>query len=115
MSDHPCLTDLIVKRPEITVLWVDCIKQTKKKSNTNELHLRYDNSSPAGFDITGQEVIDAALSITESAKMTLSGVYCHCGNSYSIFSKKDRETLQSKTVALLCSLEARLVNLRMNL
>ncbi|KAK3801901.1 hypothetical protein RRG08_005647 [Elysia crispata] len=39
--------------------------------------------------------------------MTLSGVYCHCGNSYSIFSKKDRETLQSKTVALLCSLEAR--------
>ncbi|RUS80901.1 hypothetical protein EGW08_011337 [Elysia chlorotica] len=61
-----------------------------------------------GFDIEGQEVMDAVQTITESARMSLAGVYCHCGDSYVIWSKTDREKLQRNTVQLLCSLQNRL-------
>lgn len=60
-----------------------------------------------GFQVDGPEVLEVARKISDSETMTLSGVYCHCGDSYSAFSKAAREEVQSKNISSLLGLKSR--------
>ncbi|GFN82412.1 proline synthase co-transcribed bacterial protein [Plakobranchus ocellatus] len=64
-----------------------------------------------GFDVDGNDILDAARAVINSPNMVLEAVYCHCGDLYTATSKTERETKQRRNAEHLYALERRLKDL----
>ncbi|GFO37849.1 D-serine dehydratase [Plakobranchus ocellatus] len=98
---------VLVTGPEgLTTLRDHCLNLTKPKKWSVVLGVDSGHGN-AGFDISSQDVIDAALRIKEASYMTLAAVYCHLGDMYSSVTKEEGEAHQCKTIDSLCALKTK--------